>query len=103
MCLSLIFFSPLLPISDCLCHKAIKDQSSLTLPIRPGGLSHPQTVNCQSNQQKNETSVKWINPSEISAMILILLDESDERVIIVSPYMKISKWHRNFQEFAAKL
>ena len=35
--------------------------------------------------------MKWINPAEISARILTLLDESDERVIIVSPYMKISK------------
>jgi hypothetical protein len=38
--------------------------------------------------------VKLINPSEISARILTLLDESDERVIIVSPYMKISKWYK---------
>ena len=35
-----------------------------------------------------------IKPSEISARILTLLDESDERVIIVSPYMKISKWYK---------
>ena len=38
--------------------------------------------------------MKLIKPSEISARILTLLDESDERVIIVSPYMKISKWHK---------
>jgi hypothetical protein len=38
--------------------------------------------------------MKWINPSEISARILTLLDESDERVILVSPYMKISKWYK---------
>jgi hypothetical protein len=38
--------------------------------------------------------VKLIKPSEISASILTLLDESDERVIIVSPYMKISKWYK---------
>ncbi len=38
--------------------------------------------------------MKLINPSEISAGILTLLDESDERVIIVSPYMKISKWFK---------
>ena len=38
--------------------------------------------------------MKWIKPSEISARILTLLDESDERVIIVSPYMKISKWYK---------
>ena len=55
---------------------------------------HPWIVNYQSNQQKNETNVKLINPSAISARILTLLDESDERVIIVSPYMKISKWYK---------
>jgi hypothetical protein len=51
-------------------------------------------VNYQSTQQKNGTSMKLIKPSEISARILTLLDESDERVIIVSPYMKISKWYK---------
>ncbi len=43
---------------------------------------------------QNETNVKLIKPSEISARILTLLDESDERVIIVSPYIKISKWYK---------
>jgi hypothetical protein len=38
--------------------------------------------------------LKLIEPSEVSARILTLLDESDERVIIVSPYMKISKWYK---------
>ena len=38
--------------------------------------------------------MKLIKPTEISARILTLLDESDERVIIVSPYMKISKWYK---------
>ena len=38
--------------------------------------------------------MKLIKPSEISAKILTLLDESDERVIIVSPYLKISKWYK---------
>lgn len=38
--------------------------------------------------------MKLIKPSEISARILTLLEESEERVIIVSPYMKISKWYR---------
>jgi len=38
--------------------------------------------------------MELIKPSEISARILTLLDESDERVIIVSPYMKISKWFK---------
>jgi hypothetical protein len=38
--------------------------------------------------------MNFIKPSEISARILSLLDESDEKVIIVSPYMKISKWYK---------
>jgi len=38
--------------------------------------------------------MKLIKPLEISARILTLLDESEERVIIVSPYMKISKWYK---------
>ena len=38
--------------------------------------------------------MKLIKPSEISARILTLLEESDERVVIVSPYMKISKWYK---------
>jgi hypothetical protein len=38
--------------------------------------------------------MQLIKPSEISARILTLLEESDERVIIVSPYMKISKWYK---------
>ena len=35
-----------------------------------------------------------IKPSEISARILTLLDESDDWVILVSPYMKISRWYK---------
>ena len=46
----------------------------------------------ESNQQRTETIMKLIKPSEISSSILTLLDESDERVIIVSLYMKVSKW-----------
>lgn len=42
--------------------------------------------------------MKIIKPSEISARILTLLDESDERVILVSPYMKISKWYKFIQK-----
>ena len=38
--------------------------------------------------------MKLIKPYEISSRILTLLDESDERVIIVSPYMRISKWYK---------
>jgi hypothetical protein len=54
----------------------------------------PKIIAYESNQQRNETIVKLIRPSEISSRILSLLDESDERVIIVSPYMKISKWYK---------
>lgn len=38
--------------------------------------------------------MKFINPSEISGKILTLIEESDEKVIIVSPYMYISSWTR---------
>lgn len=38
--------------------------------------------------------MRLIKPSEISARILTLLEESDERVIIVSPYVKIAKWYK---------
>ena len=49
--------------------------------------------------------MKLIKPTEISARILTLLDESDERVVIVSPYMKISKWYklqRKIKELSAR-
>jgi hypothetical protein len=38
--------------------------------------------------------MKIIKPSEVSGSILTLLDESNERVILVSPYIKISKWFK---------
>jgi hypothetical protein len=38
--------------------------------------------------------MQLIKPSEISGRILTLLDESDEKVILVSPYVKISKWYK---------
>ncbi len=38
--------------------------------------------------------MKLIKPSEISGRILSLLEESEEMVILVSPYMKISKWYK---------
>jgi len=38
--------------------------------------------------------MKFINPSEISSKIMTLFDESDEFVILVSPYVKISKWYK---------
>lgn len=42
----------------------------------------------------NARNMELLKPSEISGRILTLLDESDERVVIVSPYMKISKWYK---------
>lgn len=38
--------------------------------------------------------MKFIKPSEISGKIMTLIEESDEFVIIVSPYVKISKWYK---------
>ena len=38
--------------------------------------------------------MKLIKPSEISGKIMTLIEESDEFVIIVSPYIKISKWYK---------
>ena len=38
--------------------------------------------------------MELIKSSEISARILTLFDESYERVIIVSPYIKIIKWYK---------
>lgn len=38
--------------------------------------------------------MKFIKPSEISSKIMTLIEESDQFVIIVSPYVKISKWFK---------
>lgn len=38
--------------------------------------------------------MKLIKPSQISGEILTLFDEADEKVIIVSPYCKMSKWYK---------
>lgn len=38
--------------------------------------------------------MKYIKPSEISSKIMSLIEESDEYVILVSPYVKISKWYK---------
>lgn len=38
--------------------------------------------------------MKLIKPSEISGKIMTLIEESDKFVIIVSPYIKISKWYK---------
>lgn len=38
--------------------------------------------------------MKLLNPSEISGKILSLFDESDDRIIIVSPYVRIDSWNK---------
>ena len=38
--------------------------------------------------------MKFINPSEITGKILTLIEESDEFVVLVSPYFNISKWYK---------
>ena len=38
--------------------------------------------------------MKLIKPSEISSKIMSLIEESDEFVLLVSPYVKISKWYK---------
>lgn len=43
--------------------------------------------------------MKFIKPSEISSKIMTLFEESDEFVIIVSPYVKISKWYKLLKKF----
>lgn len=43
--------------------------------------------------------MKFIKPSEISSKIMTLIEESDEYVIIVSPYVKISKWYKLLKKF----
>lgn len=43
--------------------------------------------------------MKFIKPSEISSKIMTLIEESDEHVVIVSPYVKISKWYKLLKKF----
>lgn len=38
--------------------------------------------------------MKLIKPSEISSKIMSLIEESDEFVLLVSPYVNISKWYK---------
>ncbi len=38
--------------------------------------------------------MKFIKPPELSSKIMTLLDESDTFVILVSPYVKISRWYK---------
>ena len=36
--------------------------------------------------------MKLIKPKQISGEIMTLIDESDEFVVIVSPYVQVKKW-----------
>lgn len=42
-----------------------------------------------------------IKPSQISGEIMTLIDEADERVILVSPYFRISKWFKFLNKLEA--
>jgi hypothetical protein len=42
-----------------------------------------------------------LKPNNISGEIMTLLDEADEKVIIVSPYCKIDKWYKLLKKFTA--
>jgi hypothetical protein len=56
--------------------------------------NYAEMHSCQENLKKSESKMKLIKPFEISARILSMLDESGERAVIVSPYMKISRWFK---------
>lgn len=53
-----------------------------------------QTINNYLTIKPLEKAMKLIKPSQISGEILTLFEEADEKVIIVSPYCKIGKWHK---------
>ena len=38
--------------------------------------------------------MKFLKPNSVSGEILNLIDEANEKVIIVSPYCKFDKWYR---------
>jgi hypothetical protein len=38
--------------------------------------------------------MKFIKPSEISGKIMTLIEECDEKLILISPYIKIAKWYK---------
>lgn len=38
--------------------------------------------------------MNYINPHEISGKILTLIEEAQEELIIVSPYVKIREWYK---------
>ena len=45
--------------------------------------------------------MKLVKPNQISGEIMTLLDEADEKVVIVSPYCKIDKWYKLINKFSA--
>lgn len=38
--------------------------------------------------------MKLIKPSSVSGEIMTLIEEADEKVILVSPYCKVKKWYK---------
>jgi hypothetical protein len=48
--------------------------------------------------------MQLISPSLISGEIMALIDEADEKIVLISPYLKVSKWYkfRNKLEAAQK-
>jgi len=43
--------------------------------------------------------MKLIKPSEISSKIMTMIDETDEFLYLVSPYVKITKWYKLINKF----
>ncbi|MGB0432514.1 MAG: hypothetical protein ACPGLV_18705 [Bacteroidia bacterium] len=43
--------------------------------------------------------MKFIKPSEISSKIMTMIDETDEFLYLVSPYIKIAKWYKLINKF----
>lgn len=43
--------------------------------------------------------MKFIKPSEISSKIMTMIDETDEFIFLVSPYVKITKWYKLINKF----
>jgi hypothetical protein len=43
--------------------------------------------------------MKLIKPSQISGEIMTLMEEADEKVILVSPYFKVSNWQKLLKRF----
>lgn len=38
--------------------------------------------------------MKLIKPSEVSSKIMTLIEESEEKIILISPYVKVAKWYK---------